>query len=443
MNKPVLPRDLAAPTYALDYDRPPRHWLWVILLVAAFLTAALLWASTAEIDELSRAEGRVIPSSKTQVIQSAEAGVVAEILVRRGEQVKKGQQLVRLDDTTTTSSAGEVEARVRALQAQVARLQIEYEGRAAEGYACPPDVFTAVPAVCDNEAKLLQARLDTLEQGKDVLKQRVEQRSRELSEALANKARFEESFTLAEQKLQLIKPMAEKQLVSQTEFLAAQRDVSDTRGQRDAVIESIARLESAVSESQLQVQQADLQFRQDALNDLTLRLAELSSAEQALRGASDRVSRTDIRSPVDGIVNEIAINTVGGFVQPGERLLEVVPMADTLLVEARLKPSDVAFVLPGQPAEIKFSAYDFSIFGGLRGEVQSVGADSIIDPNTRETYYIVLIKTPESVLHYNDDELPILPGMVTTVEILTGKKTVLQYLMKPINKARDEAMRER
>lgn len=443
MNKPVLPRDLAAPTYALDYDRPPRHWLWVILLVSAFLGVALLWASTAEIDELSRAEGRVIPSSKTQVIQSAEAGVVAEILVRRGEQVRKGQQLVRLDDTTTTSSAGEVEAKVRALQAQVARLQIEYEGRAAEGYTCPPDVFAEVPAVCENEAKLLKAWLDTLDQGKDVLAQRVEQRSRELSEALANKARLEEAFSLAAQKLDLIKPMAEKQLVSQTEFLAAQRDVSDTRGQRDAVIESIARLQSAVSESQLQVQQADLQFRQDALNDLTLRLAELSSAEQALRGASDRVSRTDIRSPVDGIVNEIAINTVGGFVQPGERLLDIVPMEDTLLVEARLKPSDVAFVLPGQKAEIKFTAYDFSIFGGLQGEVQSVGADSIIDPNTRETYYVVLIKTPESVLHYRDDELPILPGMVTTVEILTGKKTILQYLLKPINKARDEAMRER
>ncbi|HEY9011264.1 MAG TPA: HlyD family type I secretion periplasmic adaptor subunit [Devosia sp.] len=443
MNKPVLPRDLAAPSYALDYDRPPRHWLWVILLVTAFLGAALVWASTAEIDELSRAEGRVIPSSKTQVIQSAEAGVVAEILVRRGEQVKRGQQLVRLDDTTTTSSAGEVEAKVRALQAQVARLQIEYEGRAAEGYTCPPDVVTDAPAVCDNEAKLLKARLATLEQGKDVLGQRVEQRQRELSEALANKARLEEAFTLAEQKLELIKPMAEKKLVSQTEFLAAQRDVSDTRGQRDAVIESIARLEAGVSEAELQVQQADLQFRQDALNDLTLRLAELASAEQALRGASDRVSRTDIRSPVDGIVNEIAINTVGGFVQPGERLLDIVPLDENLLVEARLKPSDVAFVLPGQPAQIKFSAYDFSIFGGLKGEVQNVSADSIIDPNTRETYYVVLIKTDANALAFNGEELPILPGMVTTVEILTGKKTVLQYLLKPINKARDEAMRER
>lgn len=443
MNKPVLPRDIAAPTYALDYDRPPRHWLWVILLVTAFLGAALAWASTAEIDELSRAEGRVIPSSKTQVIQSAEAGVVAEILVRRGEQVKRGQQLVRLDDTTTTSSAGEVEAKVRALQAQVARLQIEYEGRAAEGYTCPPDVVATAPAVCDNEAKLLKARLDTLEQGKQVLAQRVEQRQRELSEALANKARLEEAFTLAEQKLELIKPMAEKKLVSQTEFLAVQRDVSDTRGQRDAVVESIARLEAGVSEAELQVQQADLQFRQDALSDLTLRLAELSSAEQALRGASDRVSRTDIRSPVDGIVNEIAINTVGGFVQPGERLLDIVPLDENLLVEARLKPSDVAFVLPGQAAEIKFTAYDFSIFGGLKGEVQNVSADSIIDPNTRETYYVVLIKTDANSLAFNGEDLPILPGMVTTVEILTGKKTVLQYLLKPINKARDEALRER
>ncbi len=443
MNKPILPRELAPPTYTLYVDRPPRHWLWVIFLVCAFLSVALGWAATAEIDELSRAEGRVIPSTKTQVIQSAEAGVVAEILVRRGEQVKKGQQLVRLDDTTTTSSAGEVEAKVRALQAQVARLQIEYEGRASEGYVCPPDVLAEVPAVCDNEAKLLKARLDTLDKGKDVLGQRVEQRERELSEALTNKVRFEQSFALAEEKLKLIEPMAAKKLVSQTEFLAAQRDVSDTRGQRDAVIESIARLEAGVSEAKLQVQQADLQFRQDALSDLTLRLAELSSAEQALRGASDRVSRTDIRSPVDGIVNEIAINTVGGFVQPGERLLDIVPMEDTRLVEARLKPSDVAFVLPGQKAQIKFTAYDFSIFGGLQGEVQSVGADSIIDPNTRETYYVVLIKAPESVLHYNGENLPILPGMVTTVEILTGKKTVLQYLLKPINKARDEAMRER
>jgi len=426
-----------------EQDRPPRTWVYVILLVCGFLAAALTWASLAQIDEISRAEGRVIPSSKMQVIQSAEAGVVTEILVRTGEQVKKGQQLIQLDDTTTASSAGEVEAKVNALQAQVARLRIEYEGKSADGFVCPPDVLAAAPAVCDNEADLLKARQQTLDQGKQVLLQRVEQRQRELSEALANQSRLTDANRQAAEKLALVEPMAKKNLVSQTDLINAQRDVTDTKGQLEAVVESIGRLNAAVAEAQLQVKQADLQFRQDALTDLTTRLAELASAQQTLRGAADRVSRTDIRSPVDGIVNNMAVNTIGAFVSPGERLVDIVPVEDTLLVEAKLKPSDVAFILPGQPANIKITAYDFSIFGGLRGEVQNVSADSIVDPDTRETYYLVLIKTDQSALEYNGRKLPILPGMVSSVEILTGKKTILQYLMKPINKARDEALRER
>lgn len=442
MNKPVGSFDALLASVP-QQDRPPRTWLFVILLVCGFLAAALLWASLAQIDEISRAEGRVIPSTKMQVIQSAEAGVVTEILVRTGEQVRKGQQLIRLDDTNTASSAGEVEAKVNALQAQVARLRIEYEGRVEEGYVCPPEVMTEVPAVCQNESDLLTARQQTLDQGKQVLLQRVEQRQRELNEALANQTRLTEANRLASEKLALIEPMAKKNLVSQNDMLNAQRDVTDTKGQLEAVIESIARLNAAVSEAQLQVKQADLQFRQDALTDMTMRLAELASAQQALRGAADRVSRTDIRSPVDGIVNNLAVNTIGAFVSPGERLVDIVPVADTLLVEAKLKPSDVAFILPGQAANIKITAYDFSIFGGLRGEVQNVSADSIVDPDTRETYYLVLIKTDQSALEYNGKKLPILPGMVSSVEILTGKKTILQYLMKPINKARDEALRER
>lgn len=442
MNKPVGSFDALLASVP-QQDRPPRTWLFVILLVCGFLAMALLWASLAQIDEISRAEGRVIPSTKMQVIQSAEAGVVTEILVRTGEQVRKGQQLIRLDDTNTASSAGEVEAKVNALQAQVARLRIEYEGRVEEGYICPPEVMADVPAVCQNESDLLTARQQTLDQGKQVLLQRVEQRQRELNEALANQTRLTEANRLASEKLALIEPMAKKNLVSQNDMLNAQRDVTDTKGQLEAVIESIARLNAAVSEAQLQVKQADLQFRQDALTDMTMRLAELASAQQALRGAADRVSRTDIRSPVDGIVNNLAVNTIGAFVSPGERLVDIVPVADTLLVEAKLKPSDVAFILPGQAANIKITAYDFSIFGGLRGEVQNVSADSIVDPDTRETYYLVLIKTDQSVLEYNGKKLPILPGMVSSVEILTGKKTILQYLMKPINKARDEALRER
>lgn len=429
--------------FAFEQDRPPRHWLYVIVLICAFLACALIWSAIAQVDELSRAEGKVVPSSKIQIVKSAETGVVDEILVRVGEHVRAGQLLIRLDDTTTTSSEGEVEARVRALQAQVARLRVEYESDENAAYICPEALLEVAQEICVNEASLLQVRRMTLAQNKLVLNQRVEQRQRELNEAHTNGTRLENALLLSQEKLDLLQPLAKRQLVSKTEMIDAQRALSDIRGERDAVIESIARLEAALSEAQLQVQQVALQFRQEALTDLTMRLAELSSASQTLRGASDRVARTDIRSPVDGIVNEMSVNTIGSFVAPGDRLVDIVPVGDTLVIEAKLKPSDVAFVLPGQPADIKFTAYDFSVFGGLDGEVQNVSADSIIDPNTREAYYIVLIKTGDAVLHFNDKELPILPGMITTVEIKTGKKTILQYLLKPINKARQEALRER
>lgn len=429
-------------SFTLGKDRPPKQWLNIIRLCALFLACALVWAAWAEVDELSRAEGRIIPSSKTQTIQATESGVVAEILVRAGQQVKVGQQLIRLDDTTTSSSAGEVEARVRALTAQIARLRIELDG-SADGYVCPPEIATQAPEVCENEADLLRARFNTLEQSKQVLAQRVEQRQRELNESVANQARLTQGLSLAEKKLGLLEPLVVKNLVSQTDYLSAQSEQNELFGQLMVAGQSIARLEAALSEAQLQVSQAELQFRETALTDLTAKLAELSSSREALRGAADRVDRTEIRSPVDGIVNNLEVNTIGSFVNAGELLLDIVPVGDTLLVEARLKPSDVAFVLPGQQATVKLTAYDFSVYGGVRGEVQNVSADSIIDPETRETYYLVLLSTESSVLTFNDEELPILPGMVTTVEILTGKKTVLNYLLKPINKARDEALRER
>jgi adhesin transport system membrane fusion protein len=286
-------------------------------------------------------------------------------------------------------------------------------------------------------------RAAALDQGKQVLLQRVEQRRRELAELIADESRQRDSLVLAQEHLDLLQPLAEKGLVAQTEFIAAQREVNELSGHIEVAIESKARLEAALAEAELQVQQADLQFRQDALGELTLRLAELASADEQLRGASDRVARTDIRSPVDGIVNSLDVNTIGAVVQAGSRLLDIVPVSDKLLVEARLKPSDVAFVLPGQEALIKLTAYDFSIFGGLAGKVENVSADSIVDPDTRETYYVVLVQADASALSYHNQELPILPGMVTSVDILTGQKTVLQYLMKPINKARDEAFRER
>ena len=424
-------------------DRPPRAWLHVIVIVSTFLACALLWASWAEVEEVSRAEGRVIPTGKIQVIQSAEAGVVTDIFVRAGEQVRAGQQLIQLDDTTTSSSAGEIEAQVLALEAQLARLKIESSDTLDAAYVCPAGVADRAPEVCANQTELLASRLASLEQSKEVLEQRVVQRQRELNEVVSNKASIERSYAISEERLALIEPLAERGLVARTDYLATRGEVNDLLGRIDAAEEASKRLEAALSEARLQVQQAEMQFRQEALAELTVRGAELASALEQLRGASDRVSRTDVRSPVDGIVNSVDVNTIGAVVAAGAKLLDVVPLSESLLVEARLKPSDVAFVVPGQDARIKLTAYDFSIYGGISGVVQNVSADSVVDPDTRETYYIVLIEAERNVLEHRGKELPVLPGMVTNVDILTGKKTILQYLLKPINKAREEALSER
>lgn len=429
--------------HALGTDRPPRGWAVVTVLIAIFVALALIWAANAPVDELSRADGRVIPTARAQIIQSAEGGVVSEILVRPGQSVASGQQLIRLDDTLTSSSAGEVQARMRALEAQVARLRAEYQGGPATTFVCPTNLSEEAPEICANELQLFAVRADALEQSRYVLMERVEQRERELAEARINLARVEEGLALAQEDYDLMAPLAERGLVAQTTFISAQREMTDLRGETEGTRELIGRLESALEEARIQVEQATTQFRQDALAEMTVKLAELATLREQMRGASDRVARTDIRSPVDGIVNSLEVTTIGAVVQPGERLLDIVPASDSVLVEARLSPADVAFILPGQEANIKFTAYDFSIYGGLKGEVQNVSADSIVDPETRETYYTVLIAADTTTLDFRDQRLPILPGMVTSVEIITGNKTILQYLLKPINKARDEALRER
>ncbi|MDB5613741.1 MAG: HylD [Devosia sp.] len=429
--------------YKLSVDEPPRSWTYIILIVVGVLLAFLLWANWAEVDQISRAEGKVIPSGKIQVVQSAESGVVTDILVRSGEQVSAGQLLIRLDDTNTASSAGEVEARVLALQAQVERLRVESSGQMAADYVCSDLVSAQAPDVCVAELDLLKSRLISLTGTTEVLAQRVEQRQRELNEVSANKSRLQGNLDIAQQRLDLIAPMADRGLAARTDLLALQGEVADLSGQIAGSNENTAGLTAALREAHLQVQQAEQQFRQEALSELTQHRAELASAEQQLRGATDRVTRTELRSPVDGIVNSIDVTTIGAVVTAGARLLDIVPKSDFLLIEARLKPSDVAFVIPGQLARIKFTAYDFSVYGGIEGQVDNVSANSIVDENTRETYYLVTVRAERTALDYRGQELAILPGMVTTIDIITGKHSILQYLLKPINKVQQEALIER
>ncbi|MCZ8102454.1 MAG: HlyD family type I secretion periplasmic adaptor subunit [Burkholderiales bacterium] len=424
-------------------DGATRSATTIIVAMAALFVFLVGWAAFAEVDEVTRGEGKVIPSKKTQTIQSAEPGVVEEILVRLGQHVRQGDILVRLDNTINTSNLGEVEAKARTLAAQIARLEIESEDRAEAGYVCPEDLRAVAPAVCANEANLLSSRLDAHRKKVSSLLERVEQRQRELNEAQQNATRFAESLELAEREVDLITPLANRNIAPKTELLRAQRALVETRGQQAANRENIARIQAALREAQNVVQEAGLQFRQDALAELTKAASEYSVIRQTARSAKERLRRTDIRSPVDGIVNTLTTNTVGGFVNAGGHVMDIVPLEDALLIETKVKPADIAFLRPGQQAQVKITAYDFSIYGGLSGIVEHVSADSVYDEQARETFYIVTVRTDQSSLRYQGKDHPIMPGMIAQVDILTGKKTVLDYLLKPIVKARQESLRER
>ncbi len=424
-------------------DTPPFFARTIVSLVALLIVVFLAWAAFAEIDELARGEGKVIPVSKTQIVQSSEAGIVQTIAVQLGQVVRKGELIVQLNNTTTESSLGEAKAKARALGAKVARLALEEVGNYDVDFICPEDVKAVASKVCENEQSLFAANKASYLNKLGVLQERVRQRENELSEAQANIARLQQNIEAATRQYDLMSPLAKKGLVAQTQLITVERELTDQRGQVNVYTESLERLRGAVEEAKLQVDELALQLRQQALTEKAQTLAELSVIDETIRGASDRVDRTDIRSPVDGIVNTLEVNTIGAYVDPGTVVAGIVPTADVLLIEAKISPRDVAFIRRGQKAIVKITAYDFSIFGGLEGEVTNISADSIVEKEKGETFYLVQVKTDQSELKRNGKAYPIIPGMVASVEIMTGRKTILSYLMKPINKAQSVALTER
>lgn len=428
---------------SLAHDKPPFFARTLLVFVGACILAFLLWAGFAEIDEIARGDGKVIPVSKTQIIQSSEAGVVQDIAVQLGQVVRKGELLVQINNQTTESALGESVAKARAFGAKVARLHLEELGAYDQPFVCPVEILQVAKSVCANEQQLFAANKASYENKLGVLQERLSQREIELVEAYANIDRLEQTITAAGRQRDLLNPLAKKGLVAQTQLLDVDRDMIEQQGQLNVFKESVHRLKRAVEEARLQVQELALELRQQALAEKAQSLAELSVVDETIRGASDRVKRTDIRSPVDGIVNTLEVNTIGAYVDPGTVVAGIVPTADTLLIEARISPRDVAFVRRGQPAIVKITAYDFSIFGGLDGEVVNISADSIVEKEKGETYYVVQVKTSRSDLERGGMLYPIIPGMVASAEIMTGRKTVLSYLLKPINRARSVALTER
>lgn len=427
----------------MSTDRALSYPQRTIILIAVLILSAIFWASLAEIDEITRGDGKVIPATRTQSIQATEAGIVKEIAVQVGQAVHEGDIVIRLDDTISTSDLGESVARSRALMAQIARLELEEDGRFQDEFICPEDLLLNAPSICENESRLLEARRQNYLNRRSVLEQRLSQRENELDEARANIGRLESNLAISERELALIAPLVESRLAAQTDLIKAQRDVSEISGQLNTYKETVERLLGAIEEASLQVRELSLQLQQEALSEKTIALAELSVLEETVRGESSLVARTDIKAPVDGVIKTMEINTIGSFLSPGDLIAEIVPTSQELLVEVHISPRDVAFIRIGQPTLVKISAFDFSIFGGLDGEVVYVGPDSIVDQSTGVAFFEVHVRTSKSYLERNGVQFEISPGLISTVDIITGRKTILHYLLKPINKALDEALTER
>jgi membrane fusion protein, adhesin transport system len=435
--------DFARDSEAALVDAPSKGKSGFLTVCVALFASFLLWSTFSQLDEVTRGEGRVIPSSKRQVIQNLEGGIVKAIFVREGDKVSKGEVLLSIDPTGFASNLGEVAAKDLSLSAAVARLSVEASDPDAKTIPFPPDLVEKAPDVVRAETTLFTIRHTSLDNHINVLKERLTQKKQELAELQENLKRFTIGRDIAEKEYKIKAIVAEKGIISKVDVLRLEREVADLAGQIAATEQAIPRVDSGVREAERLIDEEKLTFRQNAQEELNTKLAELAVIKQSLTGAEDRVNRTEVRSPVDGIVNKLLVNTIGGVVRASEPMIEVTPIEDSLFVEARIKPSDIAFISPGQPALVKITAYDFTIYGGLEGKVVVISSDSTVDEQTKESYYLVTIKTDAHALGGGKHSMPIIPGMVASVDIVTGKKSVLSYLLKPIVKARQEALRER
>lgn len=404
---------------------------------AAAASALLVaWAAVAPIDEVTRGQARVVPTMQLQVAQSVDGGVVAQLLVKEGERVEAGQLLLRVDATRFVSDMMESRAAVLALEAKRLRLEALTRG---EPFRPTPELLREVPDIVAQERRLYESRHDELRAQAGILHNQLAQRAQELNEVRARREQADRGLELAVRELNTTRPLQASGAVSEVEILRLEREVSRLRGDREQLGAQILRVQAAIGEASRRIEEVQLTARNEMSAQLSEVMSKLSTLNQGGVALEDRVKHADVKSPVRGTVKRLLVNTVGAVVPPGKELVEIVPLDDALLLEAQIHPKDIAFLRPGQKATVKFTAYDYSVYGGMDAEVVSIGADSVTDKEGR-AYYLVRVRTDKPNL---GKDLPIIPGMVAQVDILTGKKTVLAYLMKPVLRAKANALRER
>mgnify|MGYP001439698127 CR=1 FL=1 len=411
-----------------------------ILTIGVLIATFLGWAKWATVSEVATGIGKVIPSRQLQIVQSLEGGIVQQLFITEGVSVKEGQQLVRIDDTGFASRLGEVSKRRAALSAEIARLEaeagdfadIEFDAR----------LRSEAPAAVALEIEAFRARRAKLDNDQAVLAQLLSQREQEVIELEARRQKASSTLTPLKRELSLNRGLSERGVVAEVEVLRLERQVAELTGDLKVVEAALPRAKTAVQEASTRLQGARTAFIALVRERLAAVQADAAVIDESIKGARDRVTRTILRSPVNGVVNKITVTTLGAVVQPGQSLVEIVPIDDTLLIEARVRPQDVAFIRPAQAASVKLTAYDYLVYGALAGRVERIGADTISDQRG-ETFYQVIVRTDRNWLGNSDNKLTVMPGMVASVDIESGRKTVLDYLLKPVLRVRHEALRER
>ena len=415
--------------------RGGRAILWVVFVLFALF---LVWAYFSEIEQVTRGDGKVVPSTQIQIVQNLEGGILSEIMVDVGELVKKDQLLLRIDKTRFSSSFKQNRGKYLSNKAKAARLTAEANGT---DFIVPQEISDEKPEIGIREQELFESRKREFQSTMQILEEQISQRKHEHRELTTKLTELTRTNALLQKELELTRPLIAQGAVSEVEVLHLERQASQMQGEIATIKQSIPKAKSKLQEAQLELRENQLVFFNKAKSELNEVLAELEEVSASAIALEDRLKRTNVLSPVTGTINRLLVNTAGGVIQPGMDLVEIVPLEDTLVIEANIKPADIAFLRPNQESKVKFTAYDFTIYGGLKAKLEHISADSITDEKGN-SFYLVRLRTDKNHLGPETDPLPIIPGMVASVDILTGKKTILSYLLKPVLRAKYMALRE-
>ncbi|RXK04805.1 HlyD family type I secretion periplasmic adaptor subunit [Halarcobacter bivalviorum] len=434
--------------YGQSNERPKFSVDFLFMFIVVFLIVLIIWASFAEIDELAKGEGKVIPSSKIQTIQSLDGGLIEEILVKSGEEVKKGQPLIKIDTTRFQASLEESQESYNQWLAMRERLQVESNinlDKEVPELKFSDEVKKIAKDYIESENVLFKNRIKELKSSVNVLDSQKRQKKQELKEIEEEIRQLDTKIKLVKIQRNTIKKLVQTGIKSKVDLITIEKEYQQFIGDLKAAELSIPRTNYAITEIENKREEKITQFKTAASKELQRIEVEINKAQARLVSETDKVDKTVIKSSVDGIVKEIYMNTLGGVVQSGMNLLDIIPNSDTLLIEAKIDPKDIAFINPLQRAIVKVSAYDFTIYGGLEGQIVEISADSIIDKDSKDakSYYKVIIKTEKNYLEKNGVKLPIIPGMIATVDIITGKKTIMDYILKPILKIKQNSLHEK